>query len=102
MTKYKLHIVGTQTLPETRMTDDDPPVEVNHTSGVDLWHELEADSHAEAKVAFKAWVAERFINSNAIGFVGVVSAWTIAESQILDEVPFSVEVEITQNVVVDF
>ena len=90
MAEYKINVVGTLTYPE------------NGTAGIEWKHGVEAASTAEAKVLFKEWVAEAVIRAKALSFDGVVSASRVNETVLLTDAPFTVSVEITQTVTVDF
>lgn len=104
MTKYKVKVEGVIKYAKLIETTDEEgeTVMVNDTAGISTERYFTADSHSEAKQLFKNWVSEKVANRDAVGFEGTVSAWTVEETLLLDKSPFNVEVEITENIIVDF
>lgn len=105
MTIYRVEVKGNLTYDKTTTIDDEegnPIKEVPLTREIETSHTLTADTHAEAKQAFKRWVSEQVAKMDGIAFDGTISAWTVEKTQLLDEAPFSVEVSITKNIKVDF
>jgi len=76
--------------------------QINDTAGIDYTKTFEADNHLEAKTLFKNWVIKQVADRKAIGFEGTITAYTVAKTLLLEEVPFSVMVEVSDNIIVDF
>lgn len=104
MTLYEAHVEGVIKYPSLVTVTDEEGVEsqVNDTAGIEATKTFEADSHAEAKTLFKKWVSEQVDSKGAIGFEGTVTAYTVAKTKILDSAPFSVMIEVSENIIVDF
>jgi len=101
---YEAHIEGVIKYPTLVTVIDEEGVEsqVNDTAGIEYTRTFEASSHAEAKAVFKKGISEQVADRSAVGFEGTVTAYTVAKTLLLDKAPFSVMVEVSENIIVDF
>ena len=84
------------------LNEEGMPVMVNDTAGISVERYIEAETHLEAKQVLKDLAAGCVETRGGVGFTGSVSAWVITEEQLLDMAPFTVEVSIVQDILVDF